>query len=42
MDYYQSNAEVRGVLDQINSGYFNPEDPGMFRDIYNSLVHTDR
>ncbi|XP_060574556.1 glycogen phosphorylase-like [Ruditapes philippinarum] len=41
-DYYERNAEVRSVLDQINSGYFNPEDPGMFRDIYNSLVYTDR
>lgn len=41
-EFYDSNPELRQCLDQINSGYFSPEDPGMFRDIYNSLLYTDR
>ena len=29
-------------LDQIRDGYFSPEDPRLFHDIYNSLVYHDR
>lgn len=41
-DYYEKNPEIRQILDQINNGYFNPDEPALFRDIYNSLVHHDR
>nr|KAG5702118.1 hypothetical protein BaRGS_010384 [Batillaria attramentaria] len=42
MDYYHKDGELRQALDQINSGFFSPEDPNMFKDIYNNLVHSDR
>lgn len=41
-DYYDSNQEIRQIMDQINNGYFNPDEPHLFKDIYNSLVHHDR
>lgn len=41
-DYYDNNPEIRQILDQINNGYFNPDEPALFRDIYNSLIHHDR
>lgn len=40
--YYDTNAELRQVLDQINNGYFSPEDPNLFKDIYNSILFQDR
>ncbi|KAJ8315492.1 hypothetical protein KUTeg_007642 [Tegillarca granosa] len=40
--YYEQNAELKEALDQINGGFFSPEDPGLFRDIFNSLVFHDR
>ncbi|XP_064599629.1 glycogen phosphorylase, muscle form-like isoform X2 [Liolophura sinensis] len=41
-DYYEQNAELREVLDQINSGFFSPDDPNRFREIYNNLLYHDR
>ncbi|XP_052273285.1 glycogen phosphorylase, muscle form-like [Dreissena polymorpha] len=41
-DYYRNNATIRNIMDQINNGYFNPDQPALFRDIFNSLVHHDR
>ncbi|KAL4237427.1 hypothetical protein ACF0H5_002144 [Mactra antiquata] len=41
-EYYESNGEIRQIMDQINNGYFNPDEPGLFRDVYNSLVYNDR
>ncbi|KAK3093304.1 hypothetical protein FSP39_013880 [Pinctada imbricata] len=40
--YYESNSDLHQILDQINNGYFSPEDANLFKDIYNSLVYTDR
>lgn len=40
MDVYNSNMDIKKVLDQMISGFYSPEDPGMFRDIYNSLLNT--
>jgi len=40
--YYESNPEIRQIMDQINSGYFNPDEPALFHDIFNSLVNHDR
>ncbi|KAH3773727.1 hypothetical protein DPMN_175095 [Dreissena polymorpha] len=41
-DYYTNNATTRQIIDQINNGYFNPDQPALFRDIYNSIVHHER
>ena len=41
-DYYESNPVLKQVLDQIKSGYFTPDEPTLFHDIYNSLVYHDR
>ncbi|KAL8601646.1 hypothetical protein ACOMHN_003912 [Nucella lapillus] len=42
MDYYNSNPELKQCLDQINSGFFSPEDPNLFHDIFNNCVNNDR
>jgi len=42
VEYYERLPELRKALDMINDGYFSPEEPGMFKDIFNSLVHDDR
>jgi len=41
-EYYEKNAELKLAIDQIASGYFSPEDPNMFKDIANTLLHGDR
>jgi starch phosphorylase len=38
-DYYNGNAELRRALDQINSGHFSANDPGVFSPLFNSLTH---
>jgi len=40
--YYESNAELKQCIDEIASGFFSPEDPGLFRDIANALLNNDR
>lgn len=40
--FYEENANLREAIDQINSGFFSPEDPTLFRDIFNTLMHNDR
>lgn len=41
-DYYESNPVLKQVLDQIKSGYFTPDEPSLFQDIFNSIVYHDR
>jgi len=41
-DYYNANAELKRVVDQIGNGYFSPNNPDEFRDIYNNLMYHDR
>ena len=41
MDIFNSNQEIRKVLMQLVNGYYSPNDPEMFRDIYNSLLNTE-
>ena len=36
--YYDENAELRAVLDQIRDGVFSPDDPGRFQAIHDVLV----
>lgn len=41
-DYYNSNAELRTVIDQINTGFFSPNNPDLFKDVVNVLLNHDR
>ena len=40
MDIFNSDQDIRRVLMQLINGYFSPNDPELFRDIYNSLLNT--
>ena len=40
MQIFNENQEIRPVLMQLINGYYSPEDPELFRDIYNSLLNT--
>ncbi len=40
-DYYNTNAELRQVIDRIDSGYFCPGQPELFKPIVESLLHKD-
>ena len=39
---YESNADVREVLDLISSGFFSPEDKSIFRPLVDGLLDDDR
>jgi starch phosphorylase len=41
-DYYESNPQLKGALDLISSGFFSPEDKGLFRPLVDSLLDEDR
>ncbi|ELT95261.1 hypothetical protein CAPTEDRAFT_163682 [Capitella teleta] len=41
-EYYERIPELKQAVDQIAGGYFSPENPEMFRDIANTLLHGDR
>ena len=40
MEIFNSDQDIRRVLMQLINGYYAPQDPEMFRDIYNSLLNT--
>ena len=40
MDYFNNDQDIRRVLMQLINGYYAPNDPELFRDIYNSLLNT--
>ena len=40
-DYYQNNAELKAVIDLINSGFFAHGDGNLFRPLINSLLFND-
>ena len=40
MDIFNSDQEIRQVLMQLINGYYSPQDPELFRDLYNSLLNT--
>ena len=40
MQIFNENQEIRQVLMQLINGYYAPQDPELFRDIYNSLLNT--
>ena len=41
MDIFNSDQDIRHVLMQLINGYYSPQDPEMFRDIYDSLLNTN-
>ena len=41
-DYYNKLPELRQAIDQVDSGYFSPEDPNMFKEVSNMLMNHDR
>jgi len=36
-DYYNRSAELKGVIDLVRSGFFNPGEPGIFNPLLDSL-----
>ncbi|CAF2766587.1 unnamed protein product [Rotaria sp. Silwood2] len=36
--FYENNVELKQAIDQIQDGYFSPENPDLFHDIVNSLL----
>jgi len=40
-EFYESNPELREVIDQIRSGFFSPGQPGLFEPLVNSLLQHD-
>ncbi|XP_054841372.1 glycogen phosphorylase, brain form [Eublepharis macularius] len=41
-EYYDRIPELKQVIDQINNGFFSPNDPGCFRDVVSMLMYHDR
>ena len=37
---YNTDPEIRQVLMQLINGFYSPNDPELFRDLYNSLLNT--
>ena len=40
MQYFNNDPDIRNVLMQLINGYYSPQNPEMFRDIYDSLLNT--
>ncbi len=40
MDIFNNDQEIREVLMQLINGFYSPEDPELFRELYNSLLNT--
>ena len=40
MEIFNNDYEIRRILMQLINGYYSPQDPELFRDIYNSLLNT--
>ena len=38
-DYYNSNSELKEVIDMIASGFFNVEEPNRYQAIFDTLLH---
>ena len=39
-DIFNNDPDIRKVLMQLINGFYMPNDPEMFRDLYNSLLNT--
>jgi glycogen phosphorylase len=42
MEYYNSNLELKRVIDQLASGFFSPKEPGLFMCIVDDLLNQDQ
>lgn len=40
-DIYESDPELKKAVDQLINGYYSPENPELFRELYNSLLDTN-
>ena len=40
MQIFNNDQDIRRVLMQLINGYYSPQNPELFRDIYNSLLNT--
>lgn len=40
-DIYESDADLKAVVDQLVNGYYSPENPDVFRELYNSLLDSN-
>jgi len=40
-EYYNKSPVLKQIIDQIQNGFFNPEDPNLFKDIANILLNHD-
>ena len=40
MEIYNEDADIRKVLMQLINGFYSPENPELFREIYDSLLNT--
>ena len=41
-EIFNTDQDIRRVLMQLINGYYSPQDPELFRDIYNSLLNTKK
>lgn len=41
-EFINASPELKQVLEQINNGFFSPEQPDLFRDIYKTMMYGDR
>ncbi|CEF63889.1 Glycogen phosphorylase, muscle form [Strongyloides ratti] len=42
MDFIEENEELKEIVDQIENGYFTPDEPSLLKDVSNSLKYHDR
>ncbi len=40
MEIFNNDQDIREVLMQLINGFYSPEDPELFRELYNSLLNT--
>lgn len=39
--YYENNPELKKVLDMLNNDYFNKNEPGIFKPVFDNLLNND-
>jgi starch phosphorylase len=42
IEYYNSNLELKQVIDQLSSGFFSPKEPSLFMCIVDDLLNYDQ
>lgn len=42
MDIFNQDQDIRRILMQLINGYYSPQNPELFRDIYDSLLNTKK